>query len=177
MGKSKWSLDLSHCSLDFSLKHMMISTVRGTFQQFEADIDADPTDLTTADVTFTIDASSIDTRDANRNEHLKSADFFEVEKYPHITFHKTSIARTSDDEYTMTGDLSMHGVTQPVTFRVTAEGQGKDPWGNERAGFSAETSINRKDYGLHWNAMLETGGVLVGEQVKIALHLSAVKQA
>ncbi len=177
MGQSKWAVDNSHSSIEFVVKHMMISNVRGSFHTYQAEVVADASDLTTAKIDFTIDVASIDTRDEQRNGHLCSADFFDVETYPQITFKSTQVNRKRDGEYDLTGNLTMHGVTKPLVFQVTFEGEGKDPWGNERAGFSAQATLNRKDYGLEWNAMLETGGVLVGEQVKITIQLEAIKQA
>jgi len=177
MAKSNWSVDVAHSAIEFGVKHMMISNVRGSFHNFQATVVADVTDLTTAEIEFTVDVASIDTRDAQRDGHLKSGDFFDVENFPNITFKSTQITRKGDDEYAMTGDMSMHGVTVPVTFDVTFEGEGKDPWGNEKSGFSAKTSVNRKDFGLNWNSVLETGGVLVGEQVKINVEIEALKQA
>ncbi|GGH75655.1 polyisoprenoid-binding protein YceI [Pullulanibacillus pueri] len=173
MAKTKWVIDETHSSVDFSVKHMMVSKVKGTFHNFDATIEADPTDLTTADITFNIDLESIDTRNQDRDNHLKSADFFDVEKYPKITFKSTKIVKTSDDEYDVTGDVSLHGVTKPVTFAVTFEGQGQDPWGNQVAGFSATGKISRSDFGLTWNTTLETGGVLVGDDVKLSLEIEA----
>lgn len=175
MAKTVWNVDASHSSVDFSVKHMMIAKVKGTFHKFEASINADPEDLTTADIEFTVDMSSIDTRSEDRDNHLRSADFFDVENHPNMTFKSTSIKKTGDNEYDVTGDLTIRGVTKQETFKVVYEGGGKDPWGNERAGFSAEGTIKRTDYGLVWNAALETGGVLVGEDVKISLEIEATK--
>lgn len=177
MAKTKWAIDTAHSSIDFSVKHMMIAKVKGTFHKFDASIEADPTDLTTADIKFSVDVSSIDTRNSDRDAHLRSADFFDAETYPTLTFHSTNIVKTGDDEYNVTGDLTIRGVTRSETFSVTFEGQGKDPWGNEKVGFSAEGKINRSDYGLTWNAALETGGVLVGDQIKISLQIEAAKEA
>lgn len=177
MAKSVWAFDPTHSSVGFSVKHMMISTVRGTFHKLSADINADPDDLTTADITLTIDVSSIDTRDENRDGHLKSGDFFDVEQFPNMTFRSTKIERAGGNEYTLTGDLTIRGVTKPVQFKVEFEGAGKDPWGGERAGFTANATINRSDFGLSWNAALETGGVLVSDHVKLHAEIEAVKQA
>lgn len=177
MAKSVWNVDASHSALEFSVKHMMIANVRGQFHNFQASIVADPQDLTTAEIEVTVDVNSIDTRDEQREGHLKSADFFDVENYPNLTFKAAQIERKSGDKYTMTGDMTVRGVTKPVSFDVTFEGQGKDPWGNEKAGFSAVATINRKDFGLNWNALLETGGVLVGENVKINVEIEALRQA
>jgi len=175
MAKAKWNLDASHSSVDFSIRHMMIAKVKGTFHTFDATIEADPEDLTTADIEFNVDLSSIDTRSNDRDAHLRSADFFDVENHPKATFKSTSIRKTGDNAYAVTGNLTIRGVTHPETFTVVYEGGGKDPWGNEKAGFSATGSIDRTKYGLVWNAVLETGGVLVGEEVKISLEIEAAK--
>ncbi|WP_108671657.1 YceI family protein [Peribacillus acanthi] len=176
MGKNTWVLDTTHSSVDFSIRHMMVSNVKGSFNSFTATIEADPTDLTTANIQFSIDLESVDTRNADRDNHLRTADFFDIEKYPQLTFVATSIVKTGENEYDVTGDVSLHGVTRSEKFAVTFEGEGKDPWGNEKAGFSGKGSINRSDYGLTWNAALETGGILVGDQVKISLEIQAAKQ-
>ncbi|AGA56722.1 hypothetical protein Theco_0509 [Thermobacillus composti KWC4] len=177
MAKTKWAVDTMHSSIDFSIRHMMIAKVKGSFNQFEASIEADPNDLTTADIAFSVDVASVDTRNADRDAHLRSADFFDVENHPKMTFKATKIERTGDGEYEVTGDLTIRGVTRSETFKVTFEGAGKDPWGNYKAGFSAEGTIKRSDYGLTWNAALETGGVLVGDEVKIHLEIEAAEQA
>ncbi|KAB2330244.1 YceI family protein [Cytobacillus depressus] len=175
MTKTKWALDQVHSSVDFSIKHMMIANVKGTFNQFDAVIEADPADLTTANIQFTVDLSSIDTRNADRDNHLRSADFFDVENHPSMTFQSSNIVSKGDGEYDVTGELSIHGVTKTETFAVTFEGSGKDPWGNEKVGFTVEGSIKRSEYGLTWNSALETGGVLVGDKVKISLDVQAAK--
>lgn len=175
MAKSKWAIDPAHSSLDFSVRHMMIANVKGSFQAFDASVEADPSDLSNADISFTIDAASIDTRNTDRDNHLRSADFFDVENNPKITFTSTNIVKTDEGEYDVTGDLTIRGVTRPETFSVVYEGSGKDPWGNEKVGFSGAGSINRADYGLTWNAALETGGVLVGDKIKIAFEIQASK--
>jgi polyisoprenoid-binding protein YceI len=176
MSKSKWILDPAHSSIDFSVKHMMIARVKGAFQAFEAEIEADPEDLTTAQIRFTIDASSVDTRNHDRDEHLRSADFFDVEKYPNLTFTATEIISKGEGEYEVTGDMTIRGVTRKETFSVNFEGTGKDPWGNEKAGFSGSGKINRSEYELTWNSVLETGGVLVGDEIKISFEVQATKQ-
>ncbi|MFZ3590062.1 YceI family protein [Bacillus sp. DJP31] len=175
MTLSKWAVDVSHSSVDFSVRHMMIASVKGTFHNFSAEIEANPEDLTTASINFNIDIASIDTRNADRDNHLRAADFFDVENNPNMTFHSTSIEVSDENEYNVTGNLSLHGVTRPETFKVTFEGQGKDPWGNEKVGFSAEGKINRSDYGLTYNAALETGGVLIGDQIKVSIQIEAAK--
>lgn len=177
MANVKWAVDASHSSIEFSVKHMMISRVKGSFQTFDADIEADPNDLTSANIGLSVDLSSIDTRNADRDNHLRSADFFDVENYPKMTFRSKSIVKTGEGEYDVTGDLTIRGVTRTETFEATYEGGGKNPWGVEVVGFSAKGSIKRSDYGLTWNAALETGGVLVGDEVKIAIELQASQQA
>lgn len=172
---SKWALDAGHSSVDFSVKHMMIANVKGTFKDFDATIEADPADLTTANIEFSVETASVDTRNNDRDAHLRSGDFFDVENHPKMAFKSTSITKKDDGEYDVTGDLTIKGTTKPQTFSVTFEGSGKDPWGNEKAGFSVEGSINRSDYGLTWNAALETGGVLVGDKVKISLDVQAAR--
>lgn len=177
MSKAKWVIDPSHSLVEFSVKHMMIATVKGRFGQFQGTILADLANLTTAEFEGTIEAASIDTRDAGRDEHLRSADFFDVAQFPQLTFKSKRLTLAGEDEFKLTGDLTMHGVTREVVLDLTFEGQGKDPWGNIRAGFTAETRVNRKEFGLTWNAVLETGGVLVGDQVRIALQIEAIQQA
>ncbi|MFB1082900.1 YceI family protein [Jeotgalibacillus sp. JSM ZJ347] len=169
----KWAVDTAHSSVDFSVKHMMISKVKGTFHEFGAEVSADPQDLTGADVSFSIKVNSIDTRSQDRDNHLRSADFFEVETYPEITFRSTDVKKVGEDEYEMTGDVTIKDVTRQETFKVEYEGSGQDPWGNQKVGFTADGKINRKNYGLTWNQTLETGGVLVGEDIKINLQIQA----
>lgn len=175
MTNTKWALDTAHSSVDFSVRHMMIAKVKGSFKSFNATIEADPTDLTTATIEFTVDLSSVDTRNEDRDNHLRSADFFDVENNPTMTFKATNIVKTGEGEYDVTGDLTLRGVTRPETFAVSFEGTGKDPWGNEKVGFNAEGKIKRSEYGLTWNAALETGGVLVGDEIKVALEIQAAK--
>jgi polyisoprenoid-binding protein YceI len=177
MAKAKWAVDVAHSTVEFSVRHMMIAKVKGSFHTFDAQIEADPDDLTSASISFEVDLGSVDTRNSDRDAHLRAADFFDIEKYPKATFQSTRIVKKGDGEYEVTGNLSLRGVTRPETFAVTYEGGGKDPWGNEKVGFSAAGAIKRSDYGLTWNAALETGGVLVGDEVKIALEIEAAKQA
>lgn len=177
MSSSKWIVDAAHSSVDFTIRHMMIAKVKGTFHTFDAVIDADPADLTTASIEFNVDLSSIDTRNLDRDNHLRTGDFFDTESHPKLIFKSTAISKTDDDEYAVTGNLTLHGVTRSETFEVTFEGEGKDPWGNQKAGFSGKGSINRSDYGLTYNAALETGGVLIADEVKISIEIEASKQA
>ncbi|PID25410.1 YceI family protein [Sporosarcina sp. P7] len=176
MTKAKWNVDTAHSTIEFSVRHMMISNVKGTFNEFQGTIEADPQDLTDASIDFTIDANSIDTRKSDRDNHLRSADFFDVENYPNLSFKATTIEKTSDDTYDITGDFTIKDTTKPVTFHVTFEGIAKDPMsGDEAAGFSGNTKINRKDFGLTWNAALETGGVVVSDEVKIHIEIQLRK--
>lgn len=177
MAKSQWTVDPTHSSIDFSVKHMMIAKVKGTFHTFEAQIDADPADLTSANISISVDLSSIDTRNSDRDAHLRSGDFFDADTHPKMTFQSTSVAKTSDGEYDVTGDLTIRGVTRPVTIAATFEGTGKDPWGNVKVGYSAVGSIKRSDFGLTYNAVLETGGVMISDEIKISIELEAIQQA
>ncbi|HEU4521810.1 MAG TPA: YceI family protein [Thermoanaerobaculia bacterium] len=170
-----FKVDKSHSSADFKIRHMM-SNVTGRFSDFDATIALDRGNPAASSVEFTINAASIDTANENRDKHLRSADFFEVEKYPAITFKSTKITPAGKDRFDVTGNLTMHGVTKEVTLPVTFLGFGKDPWGNERAGFEIETTLNRKDYGLNWNKALDQGGVLLADDVKVSIALEAVKQ-
>jgi polyisoprenoid-binding protein YceI len=175
MAKTKWKLDDNHKSVEFVVKHMMISKVKGTFKDFQATIDADVEDLTTADIEFVVELASVDTGNEDRDNHLRSADFFDVEQHPQMTFKSTNIVAKGDGEYDVTGDLSLHGTTKQETFKTTYEGSGVDPYGNEVVAFSVEGKVNRKDYGLTWNVALEAGGVLVGEDIKFTIETEAVK--
>lgn len=168
---AKWVVDQSHSSVGFEVKHMMVSKVRGKFNAYSADIEAaDLADLTTATIAFSFDVASIDTSSEDRDNHLKSADFFDVENNPTIDFKSTSITKDGDD-YEVTGDLTIKGVTKSITFEVEYGGKGKNPWGVEVYGFEAEAKLNREEFGLTWNAALETGGVLVGKDIKIKVEL------
>ncbi|UFT99452.1 YceI family protein [Radiobacillus kanasensis] len=177
MTKATFKVDPSHSSIDFSVKHMMVSKVKGAFHEFDANIVADPTDLTSAEIEVNVDIKSVDTRNEQRDEHLRSADFFNIENYPKMTFKSTDIKKVGDDEYELTGDLSIAGKSVSETFKVVFEGQGQDPWGNQVFGFSAEGKIKRSDYGITYNAALETGGVLIGDEIKISIELEATKEA
>ncbi|GGM43120.1 polyisoprenoid-binding protein [Paraliobacillus quinghaiensis] len=177
MTKTTFKVDPTHTSIDFSVKHMMVSKVKGTFHDFQVQFVADPEDLTTAEIVFDIDVNSIDTRNKDRDNHLRTGDFFEVEKYPNILFKSTDVKKITDDEYEITGDVTIKDVTKQETFKVTFEGQGQDPWGNQVFGFSAEGTLNREEYGLTYNAALETGGVLIGKDINFTIDLEAVKDA
>jgi len=172
--KTTWKLDPSHTLVEFSAKHLMITTVKGRFTDVEGFIHADDKNIADSSVEATLKAVSIDTRTEQRDNHLRSADFLEVEKYPEITFRSTRIEGTKK-EFKLTGDLTIRGVTKPVTLDVTFEGQTKDPWGGERIGFSASGKIDRRDFGLTWNVVLEAGGLTVGNDIKINIEVEAVK--
>jgi polyisoprenoid-binding protein YceI len=173
---STWNIDPVHSVAEFKVKHMMISHVKGQFTGIKGVLTHNESDPTKSQIEATIDAASITTRDPQRDEHLKSAEFFDVAKFPVLTFKSTRITRAGDGEHAVAGDLTIHGVTRNVVFNVEGPtAPGKDPWGNTRIGLSATTKINRKDFGLHWNAPLETGGVLVGEEVTLTLDVQFVK--
>jgi len=170
-----WTLDAAHSTVGFTVRHMMVSKVRGKFTDYTADIVTaeDPHQST---VNATIQMASIDTGDEGRDGHLRTNDFFDIEQFPTMTFASTSITGSGPD-YELHGDLTIKGVTQPVTFDLEFGGHGKDPWGNVRAGFTVTGSINRKDFGMAYNAVLETGGIMVGEKVNIELDIEATLQA
>jgi polyisoprenoid-binding protein YceI len=171
-----WTIDPVHSVAEFKVKHMMISNVKGQFTSLQGALTLDETDVTRSRIEATIDATSIHTRDPQRDAHLKSPDFFDVERFPTLTFASKSIARDANGELALTGELTMHGVTRPVTFTVDGPSAAhKDPWGNVKIGASATTVIHRKDFGLTWNAALETGGLLVGDDVTITLDIQFVK--
>jgi polyisoprenoid-binding protein YceI len=173
--QTTWRIDPVHSHIEFSVRHLMITTVKGRFTGVDGTVTTDEANPANDSADVRIEASTIDTREPQRDAHLRSADFLDVEKFPHLTFKSTRIADRKGSEFTLVGSLTIHGVTKEVGLHVTDEGRGKDPWGGARAGFSATTKINRKDYGLIWNQPLETGGVLVGDEVKIHLELQFVK--
>ncbi len=175
MTATTWNFDLSHSSVNFHVRHLMVSKVHGRFSKWGGSLAIDDADITKSHVEVTIETASVDTKDEKRDGHLRSPDFFDSEKHPTMTFTSTKVERVSDSELSVTGDLTIAGVTKSVKLAVENGGIAKDPWGGTRTGFSAKTSINRKDYGLHWNAALETGGVLVGEKVEITLEIEAIK--
>jgi len=175
MATNRWDVDVGHSAIHFRVRHMVISKVSGRFAKWSGTIDLDDKDLTRSSVEVRIDASSIDTQVADRDTHLRSADFLDVARHPEIAFRSKRIEKDGDG-YRVVGDLDLHGVVREVALEAEFAGTGKDPWGNERAGFSARASLDRRDYGLVWNAALETGGVLVGEKVEIAIELEAVKK-
>ncbi|MCO5220238.1 MAG: YceI family protein [Thermomicrobiales bacterium] len=175
-GTTTYAIDASHSQVGFSVKHMMFSTVRGNFRGFQGTIVVDHANPANSSVNVTIDASTITTGDEKRDEHLRSADFFDAANYPTITFKSTSIDFKDAEKFTINGELTMHGVTNAVKIEAEQTGEGTNPWGIDVAGFEGSAKINRKDFGLNWNASLEKGGVLVGEEIKINLELEAAKQ-
>jgi polyisoprenoid-binding protein YceI len=176
-GKTKWVLDPAHSEILFKVKHLMITNVKGEFRKFSAEVITEGNDFSSAEVNVTIDAASVFTNNDDRDNHLKSADFFDVENYKELTFQATKIEKADDGEYKLTGLLTIRGIAKEVALDVEYGGIMKDPWGNEKAGFSLEGKINRKEWGLNWNAALEAGGVLVGDEVKISAEVQFAKQA
>ncbi len=168
-----WKLDMAHSAIEFSVRHMMVSTVKGNFREFSADLELDPEDLTKSSVRAVVKVASVDTRDPQRNAHLTSADFFEAEKFPEMVFQSTRVEHVGGDRYRVTGDLTIKDVTRPITLDVTYLGTQVSPYGVKAAGFEATTTISRKDFGLTWNVALETGGMLVGDEVKISVDAEA----
>ncbi len=173
---TKWALDPTHSELSFKVKHLMIANVKGEFKKFDASIEAVGPDFDKAKVHATMDAAEIFTNEENRDKHLRSADFFDAENHPHLVFNSTAMEHVSGSDYKMTGDLTIKGITKPVTLDVEFGGKNTDPYGNEKAGFSLSGKINRKEWGLNWNAALETGGVLVSDEVRISGEVQFVKQ-
>jgi polyisoprenoid-binding protein YceI len=174
--KTKWGIDPVHSEIAFKVKHLMITNVKGLFKEFEATVYTSGNDFLTSDIDITLNAASIDTGVADRDAHLKSADFFDADNFKHLRFVGTKSEKKDDDSYTLHGDLTIKNITKPIKLDVEFGGVMKDPWGNEKAGFSINGKINRKDWDLNWNAALEAGGVLVGEEVKISAEVQLVKQ-
>jgi polyisoprenoid-binding protein YceI len=173
-----WKIDPTHSAVEFKIKHLMISNVKGHFTGVTGTLSLDEADVTNSSIDAAIEIASIHTRDEGRDAHLKSAEFFDAEQFPTMNLKSTHIARKADGELVVTGDLTIKGVTRSEQFAVEGPSEAaKDPWGNTRIGVTATTKINRKDFGLTWNAALETGGVMVGEDVTITLDLEFVKQA
>jgi polyisoprenoid-binding protein YceI len=175
---TQWQLDPAHSAAHFSVRHLMISNVRGQFSQLSGTVTIDPQDPAKSTVEVTIDAASINTREPQRDEHLRSADFLDVAKHPLLTFRSTRVEAHGADEFKVTGQLTIHGVTKEVTLDVEGPTPSvKDPWGYTRAGVTASTKINRKDFGLVWNAVTEAGGVVVGDEIKITIEAELIQQA
>ena len=176
MALEKWEIDSSHSGLHFSVRHLVIAKVRGTFARWSGTVLADKEDFARSSLTVIIDTGSIDTGVADRDTHLKSPDFLDTAGHPEMTFKATRVERPGDDRLSVAGDLTIRGVTREVVLAVDYAGRTKDPWGNERAAFSAKTSIDRKDFGLVWNQVLEAGGVMVGDRIDIEIEVEAVRQ-
>jgi polyisoprenoid-binding protein YceI len=171
-----WKIDPAHTVAEFKVKHMMIANVKGTIKGITGDLTEHTTDASLSSIEATLDVSTLNTGEPQRDGHLKSPDFLELEKYPTITFKSTQVERKGEDEYAVTGDLTIHGVTRPVTLSVEGPTPPqKDPWGNVRIGLEATTKIDRKDFGLTWNTALETGGILVGDTVHITIEAEFIK--
>lgn len=175
MSTIKWALDASHSEISFKVKHLMISSVTGHFKKFDASVETEGEDLTTAAISFSADVASVDTKNEQRDEHLKSADFFDAEHNPQLTFKGTKLEKVDEEEYVLNGELTMRGVTKPVKLNVEFGGFAKDPWGNERAGFEINGKVNRKDFGLTWHAVTEAGGLVVSDEVKIHAAVEFIK--
>lgn len=173
---SSWNIDPDHSNVGFKVRHLMVSNVKGNFEKHSGTVEINEKDITKSKVEVTIDTASINTNVQKRDEHLRSADFFDVAKYPAMTFVSKKVARAGKDRLKVTGDLTLHGVTRQVVLDVEGPSkESKDPWGNIRRGATASTRINRKDFGLVWNKALETGGVAVGDEVTITLEIEMVK--
>ena len=176
--KSKWVMDPAHSEVAFKVKHLMITNVKGVFKEFNANVEISDNDFLTSEIDFSLNAASIETGATDRDNHLRSADFFDVENYKQIKFVGKSVEKTgSNEEYVLVGDLTIKGISKDVKLDVEFSGLMKDPWGNEKAGYSLNGKINRKDWNLNWNAALEAGGVLVGDEVKINCEVQLVKQS
>ncbi|AXG74895.1 polyisoprenoid-binding protein [Flavobacterium arcticum] len=175
MSTTKWVVDPTHSEIGFKVKHMMFTNLSGNFTKFDASVTTEGEDFKNAQFDFSADIDSVDTGNTDRDNHLKSGDFFNAEQHPKIIFTSTAFTQKSGDNYTLTGNLTISGTTKPVTLDVEFGGTAKDPWGNVKAGMSATGKINRKEFGLTWNAALESGGVLVGEDVKLNIELQFAK--
>jgi len=176
MTKTKWNLDPAHSEIGFKVKHMMITNVSGSFGKFAVTVETEENDFSTASIDFEADLNSISTGNSDRDNHLKSGDFFDVAKYPHLHFVSSKLEKKDEEHLILLGDLTVKDVTKPVVLNVEFGGIGKDPWGNEKAGFTITGKINRTDFSLNWNAALETGGVLVSDEVKLYAEIQLIRQ-
>jgi polyisoprenoid-binding protein YceI len=174
---SLYAIDPAHTHVEFAVRHLMISTVKGSFQDVQGTVRTDDSAATSPTVAVTVNLASIDTREPQRDAHLKSPDFFDVERFPQMTFESRRVDGPTDQPFKLSGDLTLHGVTRELFREVVPEGRGMDPWGNERAGFSATGKLRRSDFGLTYNQVLEAGGVVIGDEVKISIDVELVKQA
>lgn len=175
MATTKWAIDPTHSEIGFKVKHMMFTNVSGKFDNYEGTIETEENDFSTAKISFSADINSIDTKNNDRDNHLKSGDFFDAEKYPKLTFEGKSFNKINENNYELIGNLNIKGTSKEVKLPVEFSGLMQDPWGNTKVGLNIEGKINRKDWGLNWNAALETGGVLVGEEVKLTIGLQLAK--
>ena len=175
---SSYQIDPAHSSAQFKVRHLMIANVKGEFDKVSGTVNFDPANPSASTVEATVDVASVSTREEQRDAHLKSPDFFDVEKFPTITFKSKKVTATGADRFTVVGDLTIHGVTKEVSLQVEElTEEAKDPWGNMRRGASAKTRINRKDFGMHFNMALETGGIMVGEEVDLTIDVELIRQA
>ncbi len=177
MTTTKWVLDPSHSELGFKIKHLMISNVSGSFTNFDVQTETSNDDFSKASVVANVEVASINTNNAQRDEHLRNADFFEVPLHPQITFKSSKVEKTDGNTFNLYGDLTIKDITKPIKLVVEYSGMVKDPWGNVKAGFTINGKMNRKDWGINYNAALETGGIMLGEEVKINGEVQLVKQA
>jgi polyisoprenoid-binding protein YceI len=177
MATTKWVIDPTHSEIGFKIKHLMITNVSGKFETFEAEVQTEGDDFTTAQIEAKIRTASINTNNIQRDEHLRNSDFFEVDKHPEILFSSTKVEKVDEENFVVYGNLSLKGIVKPVKLDVEYSGATKDPWGNQKAGFVISGKINRSDFGLNFNAALETGGLVLGEEVKINSEVQLVKQA
>jgi polyisoprenoid-binding protein YceI len=177
MATTKWVLDPTHSELGFKIKHLMITNVTGTFRNFQGEIETENADFTSAKIKLTAQMDSISTNNEQRDAHLRNADFFEVDKYPELQFSSTRIEKTDDETFTVHGNLTMKGITKPVKLNAEFNGLTKDPWGGERAGFVVTGKIKRSEWGVTFNSTMETGGIMLGEEVKLESEIQLVKQA
>jgi polyisoprenoid-binding protein YceI len=177
MATTKWVIDAAHSEVLFKVKHLMVTNVTGQFSSFEGTVEAENDDFSNAKIQFTADVNSISTNNEQRDQHLKAADFFEADKYPEVKFISTGFKKKSNEDYELAGDLTIKGITKQVTLKVEFSGIVQDPWGNTKAGFSLNGKINRKDFGLTFHAVTETGGVLLSDEVKLLAEVQLQKQA
>lgn len=175
MTEKKWTIDPTHSEIQFKVKHLMITTVTGYFREFDATVFSQGNDFSNARVSFQAKTASIDTNNDKRDEHLRSGDFFESDKYPGMKFQSTSVEKTGDDNYKLKGELTIKDITKPLTLDVEFGGLMKDPWGNEKAGFSLSGKISRKEWNLNWNAALETGGLMVSDEVRLLAEVQLIE--
>lgn len=176
MATTKWVLDPTHSEVQFKVKHLVISTVTGSFKSFEGTLETEGDDIANGKIEFSLDVNSIDTNQEQRDGHLKSADFFDAENHPKIVFKSTSLTAKSDDEYVAVGDLTIKGITKPVTLNVEFGGSADDFYGNTKAGFEVTGKINRKEFGLTWDGVTEAGSIVVGEEIKLIANVQFAKQ-